>query len=105
MKPEPFKMKKFTNVQSKLSTIISGQTIDTAEAISPSKMAAERPRTAASARKAGSVIAFGRHSHQKEDLQDKENSNVINMETTEEGDRPTTADASIGKHRSYGKVP
>ena len=50
-KPEPFKLKKFQNVQSKVSLA----TIDTE---SPSKL---RPKTAASARpKSGHLVAFGR---------------------------------------------
>jgi hypothetical protein len=55
-KPEPFKLKQFTNVQSKINT---SSTIDT-EHVSKAE---SRPRTAASARggkSSNSVIAFGR---------------------------------------------
>ena len=60
-KPEPFKMKKFTNVQSKLSLITT-----TNETLPES----ERPKTAASCRaKSASIVAFGRTSHQVEEAE------------------------------------
>jgi hypothetical protein len=59
-KPEPFKMKKFTNVQSKLSLITTNETVPDSE----------RPKTAASCRaKSASIVAFGRTSHQVEDAE------------------------------------
>jgi hypothetical protein len=95
-KPEPFKMKKFTNVQSKLSLITTNET-------SPDK---ERPKTAASCRaKSASIVAFGRTSHQEEDVHehhhvDNENVNHLNLENPSIEQTPL-----IEKHKAFGKVP
>ena len=60
-KPEPFKLKKFQNVPSKLSLITEPGTAQG----SPDK---ERPKTAASCRaKSASIVAFGRTSHPDEE--------------------------------------
>ena len=78
-KPEPFKLKKFQNVPSKLSL----HTTEPGTASgSPDK---ERPRTAVSSRpKSVSVVAFGRTSHpeeaNKEQEHEVENVNHLNLE-------------------------
>jgi hypothetical protein len=93
-KPEPFKMKKFTNVQSKLSLLTTNET-------SPDK---ERPKTAASCRaRSAAIVAFGRTSHQEQEVHhnvDIENVNHLNLEQASIEQTPL-----IEKHKAFGKVP
>ena len=98
-KAEPFKMKKFQNVPSKLGQLIPEQ--NTAVG-SPDK---ERPRTAASSRaKSASIVAFGRTSHpeeqRKEHYNETENVNHLNIEEGFVAQTP-----NLEKHKAYGKVP
>jgi phage terminase Nu1 subunit (DNA packaging protein) len=90
-KPEPFKLKKFANVPSKLSTV-------EATASSPSKA---RPQTSGSARARSFVnahVAFGRTTIET-DYSEKENV-CANVSTVEAVATPT-----LSKHKSFGKVP
>ena len=98
-RPEPFKLKKFAQVQSKISSIV---TLDTNE---QSALKPTRPSTTKSVRaKNNSVVAFGRTSHPDhlETPYPGENENDINLINTP---APIDLEATIEKHKSFGKVP
>jgi hypothetical protein len=98
-KPDPFKMRKFQNVPSKLSLLTTEP--GTASG-SPDK---ERPKTAASCRaRSAAMVAFGRTSHQEEvkheEEHELENINHLNLEHSSIEQIPI-----IEKHKAFGKVP
>ena len=98
-KPDPFKMRKFQNVPSKLSLVNAEP--GTASG-SPDK---ERPKTAASSRpRSAAIVAFGRSTHQQEvkheDEHELENVNHLNLEQNSIDQTPI-----IEKHKAFGKVP
>jgi hypothetical protein len=99
-RPEPFKLKKFAQVQSKISSIMTVDTHAEQSVLKPT-----RPSTAKSVRsKNNSIVAFGRTSHPDnlETPYPGENENDINLINTP---APIDLEATIEKHKSFGKVP